>query len=386
VIVPPEQRAGRTEKHLVLFGDLMAMDYDTPPVVDTELRSLFNAADLVLGNVEAPIYEFDAWFGPDGGANKWANQFFNFHASTGFLSSAMSQFCIKPEKAVFTVANNHANDWGRFATTVQTVSPDNPILRKPQGVLGFVGVAPSRSTHEPSVKTFDIGDLRVGVTAWTHVQNASPSTDLSKPTWEGSLDIEGATSLRTQIAAKQVDLMIGMPHWDCQFNWYPHKYTMSRAQAFADQGFDLIVGSHPSVLQPAARLSATDKAKLVFYSLAALNDNISGINGVNFLVPVVDLVVDQNGNMLQFELKPFVAQKLYGSDKRTLPSQIACGAGRITSDVARETSWRIVPLSRLVSSDLTNNGGTSLVRSRKTIDADDYAAITAQLNTLFPVQ
>ncbi len=348
VIVPVAQRAGLSQKRILVFGDMYAMNHDTPPRVTDELRHLFASADLILGNIEAPItYN-------DNKLDLGSNQTFNFHANVQYVKSTMAQYCMDPSKTVFTVANNHAGDGGNWPSTVQ-YSPS----------LGatIVGIDKTWSPI-PEITVKDVGGLKVGIVGWTHVQNNAPAVDANRsilyPSWEASLRVTPRTDWQARKQALGVNMLIGMPHWDCQFHWFPHRYTIAKVQSLHDAGFDLIAGSHPSTLQP-GKLFADNK--LALYSMGVLTNAIN--TSSNNMVTVMEIIVDQNGRTLEYTLRPYVMHK----EDSFLPLANLCGS-RAVYDFPRTTDWRIITLAELAK------GSTD--------DRRAYDAFTKQLDAVFP--
>ncbi len=352
VFVPAAQRAGLNPKRLVIFGDLFAMDKDTPAFVDPSIRSLFASADLILGNLEAPVTI------NGGKLDLNANMFLNFHADVAYLDSVLAQFCMDPAKTVLTIANNHAGDNNHFKDTVasqaylKSQSTPKPTL---------VGIHDTASAPEIEVK--NVGGLKVGIAAWTHLQNNAAQYADGK-TWQPSRQVTGASNWQSRKQALGLNLLVGMPHWDCQWHWFPQPYTTRTTDALHAQGFDLIAGSHPSVLQPGKLFPGSDR-DLAFYSLGHLN--AVGSVGINFLAIAVELIVDQQGNTLEYNVRPFVVRKLGTGRELTLPANTGCSA---FVDQSRKTSVDIVPLEALKNGTIT--------------EKVDYALFNDHLNKVFP--
>jgi Bacterial capsule synthesis protein PGA_cap len=344
VYVPTSQRLFRNPKRIVMFGDLGGIPGDRLPIVNSTMRNLFANADLVLGNVEAPITDQAI---PQQDAD--ARQSCNFHMSKHYLRAFMAQHCIAPTKAVFSVANNHAGDGTRdscldltsgpsqWAGTLknvcegvqQTSSVAGPecVAQRDLGATRFVGVdlAPGAPA---AIRVVDVGSLKVGVVAWTHTENtrvaAAPGRDNGKAaplstrnaTWEGSLDVlDGPRwtssapppSFASRKAQLGLDLLIGMPHWDCQGNLYPQADTVDRAERLLDAGFDVVAGAHPAVLQASEIHETADGPKAVFYSLShanyALGDAEEPVNSV----VLTELVVADDGELLEYKFHHFAS-------------------------------------------------------------------------------
>jgi hypothetical protein len=372
VFVPPDQRQGLTVKRLVVFGDHFGKDGDLPPRASVELQSLMESADLVLGNVEAPITYNGNALEPS------AKQAFNFHQNVAYLRSAMAQACMDPARTVFTVANNHAGDGDRWYPTTDAsgavVEPGTPTTASMLGLRGVVGVDRSVAV-DPAIQLHDLGDLRVGVVAWTHLQNTAPRTvnnQIVYPTWEASKRVL-ASNFKARKAALGIDLLIGMPHWDCQWFLFPRTQTVQTADTLHDIGFNLVLGSHPGIWQPAKRLGEANGAvnphnDLVFFSMGNFNE-VGILN--NYPAPVLELLVDQNGRTLEFTMHAFVVHKEAGD----LAKVVTCPSGRKYADnqpgapVTRTSQLIIKPLDALQSSPS---------------DRDAWDNFTKQFERVFP--
>jgi Bacterial capsule synthesis protein PGA_cap len=352
VFVPADQRT--SEKRIVAFGDLFAMNNDTPPLVHDDLRNIFARADLVLGNVEAPITANGGKLELD------SNQWFNFHANVAYLKSAMAQYCIDPAKAVFSVANNHSDDQDRWTGTLANLSAVG---------AAFVGIDRS-ILPAPAITLKDLGNLRVGVVGWTHLQNNPPAKDFlgytKYPTWEPSRRVTTRSDWAARKAGLGIDLLVGLPHWDCQFNRYPQPYTVRTASTLHGAGFDLVVGAHQDAPQPVHVWPGPDH-DLTLYGTGQITNAINVGNYV--FVTVTELVVDDAGRTLEYTVHPFVMRWAGISNLPRLPSSNVCN-GRAVSDTERATRWTIVPLASL-------KDGTSDDRSAYTKFSEHLADVFA---------
>lgn len=73
---------------------------------------------------------------------------------------------------------------------------------------------------------------------------------------------------------KKVDFLMVSMHWGIEYDFTPSQEQRDLAKFLADLGVDLIIGTHPHVVQPAEWIGDT----LVYYSLGNL---ISGQRGTN---------------------------------------------------------------------------------------------------------
>lgn len=385
VFVPESARDGSPVKRIVLFGDMGGMNGNTPPRVHPEVQAVFARADLVLGNIESPITDDNDDDGSAyGGVIADTSQLFNFHMRRQLLRSFSKQFCIDPSKAVYTVANNHAGDLNRWDDTnrsIQALSADG---------FRFTGVD-DLSQAEPPITEVQLGAMKVGVLGWTHVENkpfsAIGETAGYQPwvTASGAMYTSGFTAHRDFTAVKQqrgLSMLIGMPHWDCQFHAYPDTATVAQGRQLKLDGIDLISGAHPSVLQPVAPLIApldpanptpaelAMRSKLAFYSLGALAININ-TSGKPGLVVAAEVLVDGSGRVLEYTVHPFIQRSW--SSPQNLPTSFMCGARTVT-DQAYQSKLELVTLDRAIL-----EGVLSFRWS-----ATDTSKAAEQFNLLFP--
>ncbi len=326
------------ERRIVFFGDLMAPDKEELPLAHPQLRALFASADLVIGNMEAPVYR--------GALDTGSSQWFDFHASTGFVRSFFAQFCVDPARMVFTVANNHAADHGRWPETLLALVPsaewgpdDAALTPPPVEVRGVVG---RPASSDDQVDVYDLGAMRVGVVAWTEVENCAPD-----PAWGDEIWRRGDAMLSVdweQVKAERdIDVLIGVPHWDRQFYYFPSAQTQQRGRALLASGFDLVVGADPHVLQPAQR----NADGMVFHSLGGLNVNFGWLSGTS-LVLAAEVIVDVDGAVKRYAVHPFAQRKAATGTRLPAASQCAFpGGARTMYDVGRSTASEVVPLSEV---------------------------------------
>jgi poly-gamma-glutamate capsule biosynthesis protein CapA/YwtB (metallophosphatase superfamily) len=156
---------------------------------------------------------------------------------------------------VVTLANNHSMDYGKDALldtfkylTEQKIAyvgagrdrkrAFQPIYLSGNGVrVGFIGV--SRVVPEQS---------------WKAGTNKPGTADTYDPS-------DAVKSIRE--AASKADLVVVLAHWGKERSDYPEAYQKTLARTYIDAGADLIIGSHPHVLQGFEQY----KGKWIAYSL-----------------------------------------------------------------------------------------------------------------------
>ena len=181
-------------------------------------------------------------------------------------------------KAGFDVAfttNNHMMDQGyngtqstlknvrQYLTTVgsrlkkESNDYKNPyIIKKVKGIkVGLV--AYTYNTSRKPVTVNGINASRAGNLINTFNEKAFATSDYKKI----QNDINGAKKAGAQ-------LVVVYYHWGIEYQRQPNSLQKSIAKKTADLGADLILASHPHVLQPASVIKTKDKRNVpVFYSM-----------------------------------------------------------------------------------------------------------------------
>ena len=233
------------EVKLVFVGDVMLDDGPGKAIADgidpfREFAPIFDAADLVVGNLECVV------------------------ATTGTKAIKQWRFRAHPQVIPFvkryfdvvSVANNHSCDYGPEALAEQCrlldeaqlpyfgggrnlAEAQRPVIVKRHGVrmalLGYYDDYPPRS--------FAVGETTPGV-AW-----------IDEPTI--------TAAIKAIKREQKADLVIPFLHWGEEYETKPNREQIALAEKMIDAGADIVIGSHPHVIQP----PTTYRGKPIFYSL-----------------------------------------------------------------------------------------------------------------------
>ena len=231
---PPPARTVR----LAFVGDISAVANREAPECDPAIAALLSSADLVIGNCESPIVERpNVPMGTRLGTH---------HAMTEcFLTDALAALGIAPEKLVLSLANNHVLDQG-VAGFDETVA-----------ALQRLGIRTIGTNAGGPVQRHAAGPLTIGFAAFTLWRNADAAT------FEERVSMQGDPAGWPRDAAKGLDLVCAVPHWDWEFRHFPRPDTRALARLLAGHGVGLIAGHHAHVVQPVERIGET----LVAYGL-----------------------------------------------------------------------------------------------------------------------
>jgi poly-gamma-glutamate synthesis protein (capsule biosynthesis protein) len=226
---PPEKR----EYTLVFTGDVMLArtvglrmaaqkDWSIPfhLIADT-LRS----ADLRYGNLECPI--------SDRGRN--------LHHRYSFRADPRAIEGLKAAGFdVVSQANNHTYDWGPEALL-------DSLQRLRAAGIEPVGAGQNiLAAHYPRLA--QVGSLRIAFLAYVDIDPKEATAGVDRP---GVAWLDPAQALADiPFARPLADLVIVCPHWGVEYALKPTGGQMELAHQMIDAGADLIVGSHPHVVQP----------------------------------------------------------------------------------------------------------------------------------------
>ena len=127
-------------------------------------------------------------------------------------------------------------------------------------------------------------------------------------------------------AEKEADFTIVCPHWGTEYNLGVSAMQEKWAKIFADNGADLIIGTHPHVIEPLDTVKTDDGRSVpVYYSLGNYVNWTSGqgtgvANRMVGAMAVVTLVKDAAGNVTvdDYGVKPLVCHVESETDGATV--------------------------------------------------------------------
>jgi len=217
---------------ILAFGDMMldrivlsktqkAGDYNFPFLkIDDYLKT----ADLKIANLEGPMTNFKSVSN--------GNTRMRFTNSQKFLPILQARF------NVFNLANNHMLDFGETGY-LQT--------KKYLSSVGINYFGNYNNQPESLSTIVEKNKIKIGFVGY-----------------HGLIDTGFEDVLKEIEKIKpQVDFLIVMPHWGAEYKKVPADSTVQKAKQFIDAGADLVLGSHPHVVQTIEEY----KGKMIFYSL-----------------------------------------------------------------------------------------------------------------------
>lgn len=264
----PEE-TGTGDTTIIFAGDVLLSDYvlenyknqGIGGVVNDTLLSQLQSADITVVNEEFP-------FGTTG--TKAEDKQFTFRVNPSYIT-------VLQEMGVdaVTLANNHVLDFGEEALleTMETLDSAGILYA---GAGDSVERAKQVQKMEVNGKTYGMlaASRVIPVTSW-NVENHTP----------GVFCTYDVTALVKEIqqAKKECDYLAVYVHWGVERNNQPEDYQRNLAKQYIDAGADVVIGSHPHVLQGIEFY----QGKPIFYSLGnfIFNQSIDKTMAVKLEIP-----------------------------------------------------------------------------------------------------
>jgi poly-gamma-glutamate synthesis protein (capsule biosynthesis protein) len=141
---------------------------------------------------------------------------------------------------VASQANNHTYDWGPEALV------DSMERLRAAGIQPVGSGRNILAAHYPLLVNID--GLRIAFLAYVNIDPKEAAAGVDRP---GVAWLDPAQALADiRFARPLVDLVIVCPHWGVEYALRPTREQVDMAHQMIDAGADMIVGSHPHVVQP----------------------------------------------------------------------------------------------------------------------------------------
>jgi len=271
--------------------------------------------------------------------------------------------------------NNRCYDYGTsgMLRTLETIR-----------AAGLDSLGTKLAVEEAGYVVKDLNGVKVGMINYTfadieadrntpiidEVQTDSKAAGLINVFDYGNLDMfyaEMENNISTMKAAGAESIVLYI-HWGDEFNTAPNNSQKAMAQRLCDLGVDVIVGSHPHVVQPIELLTSSDGSRqtLCAYSLGNFlsnqrSDNIGLTTGHS-----------EDGLMLRFTLVEYSDGHIYIENVELIPTWVLIRGSdnsktyHILPLNAPEESWK--EAFELSSTQLTN-AKKSLERTNAVVDS-----------------
>lgn len=229
--------------HPVVYQDALQVDgdFDFKPMYEY-LEKDIESADISYLNQESPI----------GGDNKGFSGFKQFNTPT-----AIADDIVDVGFDIVNGSNNHALDQG-------TDGLRNEInLWKQFDDILYTGVFNSQKARD-HIPVVERNGIKVAILSYTYGTNDI----FPEQTYHINYFNEAQIKEDVAKAKTQSDAVIVSAHWGSEGKHEPTRKQNKYAEVFANAGVDVVIGTHPHVIQPIEWVKGKDNHKtLVAYSL-----------------------------------------------------------------------------------------------------------------------
>ena len=228
---------------LAMVGDIMWIRHDWDSFVSKEILDFLNRFDVVLGNLETII-----------SSNFRVRTFWPDYRKFNSHPALLQSFKWRTGGNLFTalsIANNHTMDYSDagILDTIEFLDGQRILhsgVEKDKAARRYTTFVRNGIKFGFYAASYGLNDDSEGQRTKLHL-NLVP--DLA-PETEKSVNISPVKEALAAMEDEGVDFKIVSMHWGFEFEFYPSPKTMQVARDIVAAGADVIMGSHPHVLQP----------------------------------------------------------------------------------------------------------------------------------------
>lgn len=349
---PPKEKEPEEEKRkeynlsLVMVGDAL---YHTGTYKDGLQKDGTYNFDHQLSDIAPIIADYDlAYYNQEtilGGTELGLSSYPCFNSP-----QEVGDAYIKAGFNLVSLANNHTMDRGEKA-----ILKSIAYWRDKTGVM-TAGSYDSESDHAKS----HIGEkngISYAFLAYTYGTNGIP-VPKGKDFLVNLIDKEAMKKDIEEVRDK-VDVVLVSMHWGVEYTHTPTKEQRDLAKYLADLGVDVIIGSHPHVIQPIEHIGDT----VVIYSLG------------NFISGQGDLM-KRIGIISSLEI-----HKVVEDNNTTITIDNVKGDLHYTYHTPKHTNYRVIPFYKLTDAELGQNVQKVKEQYEAIINKNDKSIIVGTLGT-----
>ena len=171
-----------------------------------------------------------------------------------------------------SLATNHTADRGK-----QAILNSREYWNKQDGVQAVGSYSSEEEKHEIETKVLEINNIKYAMLNYTYGTNGMPvANDYLVNVWPTDIDninnpdndskyqaYKETVKKDIEALRDKVDVLIVAMHWGVEYTHTPTAYEKDMAKFLADNKVDIVIGTHPHVIQPVEWIGDT----IVFYSL-----------------------------------------------------------------------------------------------------------------------
>lgn len=132
--------------------------------------------------------------------------------------------------------------------------------------IGILGINKSQEAQDNNIYVYEKDDIKIAILNYTYGTNGiSLPTDM--PYIVNLLD-KDKIKQDVEKAKEIADFIVVAPHWGAEYTHTPSDQQVNLANFMADLGVDLVIGTHPHVVQPVEWIESENGNKmLIYYSI-----------------------------------------------------------------------------------------------------------------------
>ena len=233
--------------------------YDFKPMF-TEVKDIFESSELRFYNQESILG------GSELGLSSYPQFNSPYEAGDAYMDMKFN---------LVSLANNHTLDRGYY-TKYKTITNSRAYWDKQEGVIATGSFATQEQRDEVVVK--EINGIKYGLLAYTMETNglvAPTNKKFYMNVYDKDVVKKDIEKLRDK-----VDLLMVSMHWGVEYSHTVSSTQKEVAKYLSDLGVDVIIGTHPHVVQPIEFIGKT----LVVYSLGNFISSQIGVEKLTGLV------------------------------------------------------------------------------------------------------
>lgn len=188
--------------------------------------------------------------------------------------------------------------------------------------IAVLGINESAEAQE-KIFVYEQDGIRIAILNYTYGTNGIPMPE-TMPYGVNLLQEEKVIE-DLQQAEETADFVIVCPHWGTEYQLEPSKEQEKWVKLFADNGADLVIGTHPHVIEPVEWYEEEEREMLVYYSLGNFVNWTSGTgagtaNRMLGGMAEVTIGLDENGEVgiKEYAAEPLVCHVEEGRDGVTV--------------------------------------------------------------------
>jgi poly-gamma-glutamate synthesis protein (capsule biosynthesis protein) len=246
----PEQQPIQSEESLklVVGGDVLLygsvgyiIDKQGNDSIWGDIKDILDSADISMINLEGPL---------SCRGSKEKDKQFTFRGKPEYAETLKSAGI-----DIVSLANNHVMDYGEISLLDTMKHLDD---------AGILYAGAGQNEHTANMPVYiDKGSIRIAILSSSHViPFVHWHAGKAKPGVASAYDPARLLS-EVKIASEKADVVLVYLHWGKEMKTQPVQYQKNLARMLIDSGADLVVGSHPHIIQGLEFY----KGKLIAYSL-----------------------------------------------------------------------------------------------------------------------